>query len=387
MNEPNANYDEPWKEALGDYFEPFLEFFFPQVHGLIDWSQPPKSLDKELQQITASSDSGLRFADKLFQVWRPNNQETWILIHIEVQSQEESEFAKRMYIYNYRAFDLYEKPVISLAVLGDERKNWRPSSYSYSLGGCEVSLKYPIAKLLDYEARWQDLEASTNPFASIVMAHLKTKVTTGKSLEREQWKWSLVRGLYERGFERQEIIKLFQVIDKMMTLPKELQQRFEDKLTRYEEERKMPLLSNMELRGIEKGTRQTLQSNIISILHKRFETVPDELIESINNIEDISELQRLLLETVSINSEERKMALLSNMELRGIERATRQTLQSNIISLLQKRFETVPAELVEAINNIEDISELQSLLLETVSINSVADFQQLLSQNPNSQEN
>ena len=26
-----------------------------------------------------------------------------------------------MYIYNYRAFDLYHQPVISLAILGDDR--------------------------------------------------------------------------------------------------------------------------------------------------------------------------------------------------------------------------------------------------------------------------
>jgi hypothetical protein len=190
VNQPNADYDNPWKEALGDYFESFIAFFFPQVHALIDWSRTPQSLDKELQQIAPASDSGLRLADKLFQVWRPNNQQTWILIHIEVQSQEQSNFAKRMYIYNYRAFDLYERPVISLAVLGDEQPTWRPSSYGWALGGCEVSLKFPIVKLLDYEGQWEDLEQSTNPFAVIVMAHLKTKATMGKRQEREQWKWS-----------------------------------------------------------------------------------------------------------------------------------------------------------------------------------------------------
>lgn len=290
------------ERSIGRILRAFLQLFFPKVHSLIDWSKQPQSLDKELQQITASSDSGLRIVDKLFQVWRADNRETRILVHIEVQSQDESEFAKRMYIYNYRAFDLYEQPVISLAVLGDEVHNWRPSSYGYNLGGCEISLKFPIAKLLDYEAQWQDLEKSTNPFAVIVMAHLKTKATTGNSQQREQWKWNLVRGLYERGFERKDIIKLFQAIDSMMNLPQELQQSFEQKLTRYEEERKMPLLSNMELRGIEKGTRQTLQSNIISLLQKRFKVVPDELSKSINDIDDISELQRLLLETVSINS-------------------------------------------------------------------------------------
>lgn len=297
-NEPNANYDEPWKEALGEYFEDFLQFFFPQVHNLIDWSKPPKSLDKELQQITASSDSTSRFADKLFQVWQKNNQETWILIHIEVQSQEESDFAKRMYIYNYRAFDLYEKPVVSLAVLGDERKNWRPSAYGYALGGCEVSLKFPIAKLVDYEAQWQGLEASTNPFAVIVMAHLKTKATTGKPEEREQSKWNIVRGLYDRGFERAEIIKLFQVIDRMMTLPQELKRSFNQRVARYEEERTMPLLSNMELEGMEKNARES----VITVLRLRLGEIPTEVTDSLNNIEDLSLLKQLLEKAVTANS-------------------------------------------------------------------------------------
>ncbi|MCA2660379.1 MAG: Rpn family recombination-promoting nuclease/putative transposase, partial [Microcystis sp. M049S2] len=194
MKQPTANYDEPWKEALSEYFEAFLYFFFPEVHQLIDWTKIPESLEKELKRITASSKTKKRFADKLYKVWLLRGEEVWILIHIEIQSQYEENFPQRMYIYNYRAFDLYQKPVISLAILGDERVNWRPDSYNYTIAGCEVSLKIPTVKLLDYEENWSELEASSNPFAIIVMAHLKTKATTGKLPEREQWKWRLIRG-------------------------------------------------------------------------------------------------------------------------------------------------------------------------------------------------
>jgi len=55
MNQTTANYDEPWKEALSDYFEAFLCFFFPEVHQLIDWTKIPESLEKELKRITASA--------------------------------------------------------------------------------------------------------------------------------------------------------------------------------------------------------------------------------------------------------------------------------------------------------------------------------------------
>ncbi len=55
MNPTTANYDEPWKEALTEYFEAFLHFFFPEVHQLIDWTKIPESLEKELKRITASA--------------------------------------------------------------------------------------------------------------------------------------------------------------------------------------------------------------------------------------------------------------------------------------------------------------------------------------------
>ena len=76
MTEVTANYDETWKEAITEYFDSFLQFFYPEIYAKVDWNKTPISLDKELEQ--------------------------------------------RMFIYNYRAFDLYNQPVISLAILGDE---------------------------------------------------------------------------------------------------------------------------------------------------------------------------------------------------------------------------------------------------------------------------
>jgi len=298
--QPAANYDTPWKEALQQYFEPFLSFFFPKVHALIDWGQPPESLDKELEQILRQADSGERVADKLFKVWLLDGKITWVLIHVEVQSQYKSDFAQRVYQYSYRAFDLYEQPVISLAVLGDDRATWRPNNYSYKLGGCQLKLKFPIVKLLDYQAKWQDLEESTNPFAIMTMAHLTTMRTLGKPQMRQQGKWDLVRRLLEKGYDQEDIRKLFRVIDWMMTLPEELQQSFEERLNRYQQERQMPLLSHMEVRGmqrgIKQGTVQTARESVLEVLTVRFEVVPPEVIEAINQIEDVSVLKQLLRE-------------------------------------------------------------------------------------------
>ena len=48
MSDITANYDDTWKEAIGEYLELFLLFFYPEIHQEIDWSKQPISLDKEL---------------------------------------------------------------------------------------------------------------------------------------------------------------------------------------------------------------------------------------------------------------------------------------------------------------------------------------------------
>jgi hypothetical protein len=309
MTEINANYDEPWKEAIGDYFDRFLHFFFPEVYNLVNWLKPPISLDKELQKITADSDDSKRLVDKLFQVWLKDNQEVWILVHIEVQSQYDSDFNQRMFIYHYRTFDLYRKPVISLAILGDEKEKWRPSSYGYDLGGCQLNLNFPVRKLLDYQKKWSELETNLNPFAIMIMAHLKTKATTSNLTEREQWKWYLIRSLYDKEYSKLEIVKLFKFIDAMMTLPALLQQNLNQKIIKYEEEKVMPLVSPFEQMAKEEGLQLGLQQRIdqdkeliIRLIQRKLGVINADLQTQVKalNIEDLETLAEDLFDMDSV---------------------------------------------------------------------------------------
>ncbi len=135
---PQTEYDSPWKQILQLYFADFMLFFFPQAHREIDWSRGFEFLDKELAQVVRDAELGRRLADKLVKVYRTGGDEVWVLVHVEVQSQEETDFPRRMFVYNYRIFDRYNRSVASLAVLGDENTNWRPSSFGYELFGCKV---------------------------------------------------------------------------------------------------------------------------------------------------------------------------------------------------------------------------------------------------------
>ena len=52
-----AVYDETWKEAMNQCFEPFVAFFFPHVHRDIEWSRGWESLDNPKSSVSSSDNS------------------------------------------------------------------------------------------------------------------------------------------------------------------------------------------------------------------------------------------------------------------------------------------------------------------------------------------
>jgi len=206
-------------------------------------------------------------------VWRVNGEETWVLAHIEVQSSEQSNFAQRMHVYNYRLSDRYNIPIASLAVLGDERTSWRPNHYQTELWGCSVTFQFPIIKLLDYGQNWQALEEDRNPFAVVVMAHLKAQETRRDSQQRKQWKFNLTRRLYEQGYGRQDILNLYRFIDWLLVLTEGLEMEFRQEIEQFEQERQMPYISSIERMAM----REARQEEVESLLIARFGELDAEL--------------------------------------------------------------------------------------------------------------
>ena len=152
------------------------------------------------------------------------------------------------------------------------------------------------------------------------MAHLKTKSTKDDLEQRRQWKWTIVRGLYERGYNKEDILELFRLIDWMMTLPEKLQTAFEQQLERYQEENKMPLLSQIETRAMRRGTELGVQQealrsgrkSVLRVLEVRFIEVPEAIADTINSIDDVDFLERLLTQAVVIPSLEEFEKLLKS---------------------------------------------------------------------------
>ena len=245
--------DSPWKDAVERYLPSFLSFFFPNVHAAIDWTRGYEWLNTELHQVVRDAELGKRLADVLVKVWRLDGSESWLLIHIEIQGTQESDFARRVFVYHYRIFDRYDRQVVSLVILADDRPSWRPERFFYDLGGCSLDFRFGSVKLLDFAGREEELEANPNPFALITRAHLAMQQTREDASSRYAVKLRLVRELYQRGMSRDDVLELFRILDWMMDLPAAMEQLFKEDAKQIEGELHMPYVTSIERLAKQEG--------------------------------------------------------------------------------------------------------------------------------------
>ena len=303
MTKIRADEDSPWKLLLRKYFREAIEFFFPTIAHLIDWTKAIEFLDKEFQKITPDAEIGKRFADQLVKVQLKKGKELILLIHLEIQAVPEKNFPERMFIYAIRIFELFHQLPVSLAILCDGKRDWRPSSYSLTTPESSLEFNFKAVKLLDYETQWSQLEQSRNPFAVVVMSHLKTRETKNSAIDRKIWKVRLVKRLYELGYDRSEVLNLFRFVDWVMILPQGLKRTFWDELKTYEEDRKMPYITSVEEIGYDRGLEQGERSLVLRQLGHKFGELPNSTSDRIKalSIPKIESLSKALLDFSSID--------------------------------------------------------------------------------------
>ena len=296
---PPTEMDSAWKEILDAYFQEFMTFFYPALADAIDWSTPYDVMDKELQAITKDAMVGKQFVDKLIKVKSKQGHEHFVLVHLEVQGKPQTAFALRLYQYNYRVFDRYHLPVITLAVLVDRQKNWRPTHYSGSIWGQEIiRLNFFTAKLLDYAGNRAMLEQTDNPFGVITLAQLVALETRKNAEARYNLKFALTRRLYDKGLSRDAILNLYRFMDWVLSLPEDLEIRYNQDIKKLEEKRTVKYITSAERIGMKMGYEQgmlqgALQGEhkfLIRLLKRKFPTISESYLKQVEQEQDEKKL-------------------------------------------------------------------------------------------------
>lgn len=219
-----------------------MEFCLPDLAEPIDWSRDYETLDKELEKIIPDSLTGKRVSDMLFKVWLKNGEEKWILIHLEIQEQKQDDFAHRMFVYNYRTYDRYKKPVASIALLLDSDPQWRPDCFTMKGPLIQnesepyLYFRYTLVKLIDYASQKKELHERKDFFAKVILAQLILLETRKNLQERVQSKVSLIKELLKLGLTITEARGLINFIDWLIKIPEDLMLTYNEQIKEIAEE-------------------------------------------------------------------------------------------------------------------------------------------------------
>jgi len=222
-------------------------------------------------------------------VVRRDGNATWLLIHIEIQSQYDRDFPERMFCYHARTYDRDRRLVVSLAVLADEEATWRPDQFGYALWGCELALRFPVVKLRDLDRAM--LEAGPNIFAALTLLHRDAQETRGQPQARMQRKLEGYRRILRQGYTLEELRALLRLMEYLLRLPLELRRPTFEAMKQIEsEEVGMTLVTSFEEIGREDGRVEGQQELVLRQLTRKLGPLPEEVTARITALESATML-------------------------------------------------------------------------------------------------
>jgi predicted transposase YdaD len=132
---------------------------------------------------------------------------------------------------------------------------------------------------------------------------------------RKVWKLRLIRELHQSGYNRTDILNLFNFIDWVLGLPQALEIEFWRDLKAYEEERKVPYITSVERigynrgkeegreEGREEGAQLQARSLLLGLLTRKFGAMPDRALKQLHtlSVDQLERLGEVLLDLASLD--------------------------------------------------------------------------------------
>ncbi|MFD2131629.1 Rpn family recombination-promoting nuclease/putative transposase [Pseudogracilibacillus auburnensis] len=156
-----TKHDLLFKQLINEFFEEFLEAFFPEFHAQIDF-QHITPIPEEI--FTNLIDGEVRRLDIAVKVkWKETD--TLIIIHIEPQSYEQKTFNNRMFKYFSLLYNKFHKPIIPIAVFSYD-ENWEEDVFNMQFLHLKV-LHFQYLKIHLRKQNWRKFMKKDNPICCI----------------------------------------------------------------------------------------------------------------------------------------------------------------------------------------------------------------------------
>lgn len=302
------DHDRLFKELLSTFFWEFIELFFPAVATYLE-TDSITFLDKEVfTDVTA----GERREVDLVVKARFRGQDSFFLVHVEQQSQSQSEFGRRMFSYFARLHEKYALPVYPIVVFSFEMpQRSEPNTYRVAFPD-KVVLDFNYAVIQLNCLNWREFLQQTNPVAAALMARMQIQPA-----DRPKVKAECLRLLATLHLDpaRMQLISGF--IDTYLRLNAAEEKLFQQELSKIElieQEQIMEIVTSWMEQGIQQGLQRGQQEGkqegkqeealllILRQLTRRIGTIEPELQERIHRLSltQLEELAEALLDFSAI---------------------------------------------------------------------------------------
>ena len=263
------------KELLRLHLPDFMKLFAPRIAKDIDWSSF-EILDKELNELTRIKK---RSNDVIAKV-KYKNVLVFLIIHIELQSQSEAGFARRMFVYYSRLHEKYGLPIYPIVLCTyDMPRRPEPDYYQIHFPGLKVlSFRFQVVQLNRLD--WHKFKTSRNPIACALMAKMKMANT-----ERYDVKLESLQNLGKLNLNEASKSLISCIVDTYLKLDAREERKFQFALNRIEpqlKERVMELTTSWMQKGEKKGEKKGakkgekkgkligVRETVLRLLRKRF---------------------------------------------------------------------------------------------------------------------
>ncbi|MEN9613452.1 MAG: hypothetical protein RLZZ628_4266, partial [Bacteroidota bacterium] len=222
------DYDGIWKKIISEFFPDFINFFLPNLYTRVDWNIPPEFLEQELELLHKELEINRKITDKLVKVKLVTGEERWILIHLEVQTGYEIDFAARMYLYNALIYAKFKQPIVALAIFTAKDIPEKFDKYEQYYFGTHTVYKYNTYCIVNQKEA--DLLKIDNIFSLFVLANLYILQTKNAYPKRLELKEKLFELAVDRNIPKHKIERLLIFVNQILLLPLNLQTLFMEKV-------------------------------------------------------------------------------------------------------------------------------------------------------------
>lgn len=305
------DHDRLFKELLTNFFQEFMEAFFPEAGRMLDYNYLEFLTQEVFTDVTVGEK---KYIDILVKT-RLLGEEGFVLVHVEPQASKEKDFARRMFRYYARLFLKYDLRILPVAILSHKTKKAETNIFDIAFPFHKV-LEFNYLQLHLKRLSWKDYLRKDNPAAAALLGCMDFQEE-----EKVQLKLEFFKALMRMKLDPARMQLLIGFLESYVQLTPEEEGRVQHKLAEElppgEVNKMMEILTSYHKRGMEEGMKEgiaALQKALLKQVKRKLGNINKKTEKAIMETTNIPSLEKALESIFDLDSEDTLLNLFNNKQ-------------------------------------------------------------------------